>query len=229
MTYDDWRWLGSKEPAPQLAGGAPDLFGALPFPWEESLAAGVDEAGRGALAGPVSVGAVILNADMPIEGLDDSKALSALEREALAEEIRAKALAWCVSWGSARDIERLNILQATVRAMRQAVNTLAVRPSVVLVDGNYTPKGLSMPVTTLVKGDALVAQIAAASILAKTSRDHLMQELDKTYPGYGFATHMGYGTPEHLEALKRLGPCPAHRRTFEPVRSLLAVHESAQY
>lgn len=226
---NDWRWIGGGASATEtLDGGMPGLFDELPLPWEEPLAAGVDEAGRGALAGPVCVAAVILNPAVPIAGLNDSKKLTEKEREALAEEIRAKATAWCVAWGSVEEIDARNILQATMIALKRAVAGLSVKPSTVMVDGNYTPKGLSCPVCTLVKGDGRVAQIAAASILAKTSRDHLMAEMDETYPGYHFAQHAGYGTEVHLEALKAQGPSAIHRKTFEPIKTMLAALEAGQ-
>lgn len=199
----------------------PSLFGDEDPLFSTELAAGVDEAGRGPLAGPVCAAAVILDPAKPIEGLNDSKKLSAKKREALAPLIRERALSWCVAWASVEEIDRLNILQATMLAMTRAVEGLQVRPELILVDGNRTPKALPAPAYAVVKGDAKVAAIAAASILAKTSRDALMAELDKTYPGYGFAGHAGYGTAAHVEAIRRLGITPAHRRTFEPVKSML--------
>ena len=143
------------------------------------------------------------------------------QQDVLAAEIREKATAWAVAWGSVEEIDEHNILQATVIAMKRAVAALGVEPAVVMIDGNYRPKGFKVPVTTLVQGDGRVAQIAAASILAKTSRDRLMSGLDADIPGYHFSQHMGYGTALHLEALRALGPSAVHRRTFEPVRSLL--------
>ena len=220
---NDWRWIGGEYSATEtLDNGLPDLFGELPLPWEEPLAAGVDEAGRGALAGPVCVAAVILDPSTPIEGLNDSKKLTVAERERLAIEIREKATAWAVAWGSVEEIDEHNILQATMIALKRAVNDLSVKPTTVMIDGNYRPKGLPYPACTLVKGDARVAQIAAASILAKTSRDHLMTEMEGNYPGYHFAKHAGYGTAVHLEALKVLGPSAIHRKTFDPVKTMLA-------
>lgn len=171
------------------------------------MTAGVDEAGRGPLAGPVCTAAVILDPARPIEGLDDSKKLTKKRREALAPEIKEKALAWCVAWASAEEIDRLNILQATMVAMKRAVDGLKVRPELVLVDGNRRP-AMGVHVEAIVKGDAKVPAISAASILAKTERDRLMSELARTYPGYGFEVHAGYGTPQH-------------RRSFSPVRAAL--------
>lgn len=181
---------------------------------------GVDEAGRGPWAGPVSAAAVILNPhDLP-EGVDDSKALTALRREALEGEIKARALAWGVGFASVEEIAELNILQATGLAMCRAIEALAVQPAAALVDGNYRFK-LPCDVRTVVGGDGLSLSIAAASILAKTARDRLMIELDGVYPGYGFASHKGYNAPVHQAALKAMGPCPAHRRSWSPIRALL--------
>ena len=181
---------------------------------------GVDEAGRGPWAGPVAAGAVILNPDDLPEGIDDSKALTAAARERLEVEIKARALAWGVGFASAREIETLNILKATGLAMCRAIEAMAVRPVYALVDGNY-PFALPCDVKTVVGGDGLSLSIAAASILAKTARDRLMIELDAQYPGYGFASHKGYNAPIHQNALKTLGPCPAHRRGWSPIRALL--------
>jgi ribonuclease HII len=181
---------------------------------------GVDEAGRGPWAGPVSAGAVILNPhDLP-EGIDDSKALTAARREALEVEIKARAVAWGVGFASVEEIAELNILHATGLAMCRAVEALGVEPTAALVDGNYRFK-LPCEVRTVVGGDGLSLSIAAASILAKTARDRLMVELDGVYPGYGFASHKGYNAPVHQAALKELGPCPAHRRAWAPIRALL--------
>lgn len=182
--------------------------------------AGVDEAGRGPLAGPVCAAAVILDPERPIEGLADSKKLTKKRREALAPEIKEKALAWCVAWASAEEIDRLNILQATMTAMKRAVEGLQIEPELVLVDGNRRP-ALRLPVEAIVKGDAKVPAISAASILAKTERDRVMTELAQTYPGYGFEAHAGYGTAKHLKALMTLGVTPEHRRSFSPVRDAL--------
>ena len=181
---------------------------------------GVDEAGRGPWAGPVSAAAVILNPhDLP-EGVDDSKALTALRRETLEGEIKARALAWGVGFASVEEIAELNILQATGLAMCRAIEALAVQPAAALVDGNYRFK-LPCDVRTVVGGDGLSLSIAAASILAKPARDRLMIELDGVYPGYGFASHKGYNAPVHQAALKAMGPCPAHRRSWSPIRALL--------
>ncbi len=178
---------------------------------------GVDEAGRGPWAGPVSAAAVILDPRRVPEGVDDSKALTALARERLEAEIKLAAIAWCVGFASVEEIETLNILHATGLAMRRAVEGLRVQPAFALVDGNYAFP-LPCPIKTVVKGDATSLSIAAASILAKTARDRLMREMDGLYPGYGFAAHKGYGAPAHGEALVRLGPCPIHRMTWAPVK-----------
>jgi ribonuclease HII len=184
------------------------------------MVAGVDEAGRGPLAGPVVAAAVILDELQPIRGLADSKALSPARREKLFDEIRAKALCVSIAQASAEEIDRLNILQATLLAMQRAVEGLRLRPKQVLVDGNRVPQ-LAVPVQAIVKGDAKVAAISAASILAKVQRDRLCAELDRRWPAYGFAAHKGYPTPEHLAVLRREGPCLEHRRSFTPVRQAL--------
>ena len=184
--------------------------------------AGVDEAGRGPLAGPVVVAAVILDPARPIAGLADSKQLREAQRLALDGEIRARALAFCVIEVDAATIDRLNILQATLLGMRDALRGLAATPDEALIDGNKLPRDLPCPARAIVDGDALIAEISAASILAKVHRDRLLVELDAVHPGYGFATHKGYPTAEHLAALERLGPCPAHRRSFAPVKRLIA-------
>lgn len=186
----------------------------------ERLIAGVDEAGRGPLAGPVSAAAVILDPARPIEGLDDSKRLSAPRREALVVRIKERALAWSVAWATVEEIDRLNILQASLLAMQRAVAALDPAPLHVLVDGNRCP-AFHCSAEAVVGGDARLASIAAASILAKVARDHLMLELDGHHPGYGLAAHKGYPTRAHLEALARLGPSAVHRRSFAPVRALL--------
>lgn len=193
-----------------------------PFPVTNAgtIVAGVDEAGRGPLAGPVVAAAVVLSASYPIDGLADSKTLSALRREALAVQIRAHASAWALGMASVEEIDRLNILQATLLAMQRAVQGLAMTPELVLVDGNRAPR-LACPVRTVVRGDALVKSISAASILAKVARDAILQDLDGEYPGYGFAVHKGYPTAAHQRALETLGPSPVHRRSFGPVRRLL--------
>jgi ribonuclease HII len=181
---------------------------------------GVDEAGRGPLAGSVFAAAVVLDPGRPIEGLADSKQLTRTARERLAEAIRAQAAAWAVASASVEEIDRVNILRASLLAMARAVDALGMQPDEVWVDGLHAPC-VAFPCHTLVDGDRLVAAISAASILAKTARDAEMRALDARYPGYGFADHKGYSTPEHLEALKRQGPCEIHRRSFEPVRMLL--------
>ncbi len=185
------------------------------------LIAGVDEAGRGPLAGPVVAAAVILDDQNPIAGLNDSKKLTAARREQLFDEIRAKALCCSIAEASVAEIDQLNILQATMLAMRRAVEGLRLRPAQVLVDGNRIPV-LNVPAEAIVKGDAKVACIAAASILAKVHRDRLCDELHARHPGYGFATHKGYPTPDHLQALQAQGPCPDHRQSFAPVRAAAA-------
>jgi len=182
--------------------------------------AGVDEAGRGPLAGPVVAAAVILDPARPIAGLRDSKALSARRRAELAAAIRERSLAWAVGIADVAEIDDVNILQATLRAMRRAVCALIVVPSEALVDGNVLPP-LDCPARAIVKGDRDVMAISAASIIAKTARDAMLDEIDGRYPGYGFAQHKGYPTPAHLDALARLGPCPAHRRSFAPVAQQL--------
>jgi len=182
---------------------------------------GIDEAGRGPLAGPVVAAAVILHPERPIPGLNDSKQLSEKRRDALAPLIRAQALAWGVGWASVEEIDAVNIRQANFLAMRRAFEELAVKPTHALVDGKDPPP-LNCKVTCIIGGDALEPAISAASILAKTARDAAMVELCAQYPGYGFARHKGYGSAAHLDALRRLGPSPAHRRTFAPVRALLA-------
>jgi ribonuclease HII len=181
---------------------------------------GVDEAGRGPLAGAVFAAAVILDPARPIAGLADSKALTEGAREALADSIRGQALAWAVASATVAEIDRLNILRATLLAMRRAVEALAVEPLEVQVDGLHTPQ-VRFPCSAIVKGDAKVGAISAASILAKTARDADMVRLDALYPQYGFALHKGYPTPEHLEALRAHGPCEVHRRSFEPVYATL--------
>jgi ribonuclease HII len=181
---------------------------------------GVDEAGRGPWAGPVSAAAVILNPDDLPPGIDDSKALTEKRRALLEPEIKARALAWGVGFASVEEIDELNILHATGLAMRRAVEALAHPPVHALVDGNYRFK-LPCAVTPVVKGDSLSLSIAAASILAKTARDRLMIEMDAVYPGYGFASHKGYNAPIHQNALNTFGPCPEHRRSWAPIKALL--------
>jgi ribonuclease HII len=186
------------------------------------LVAGVDEAGRGPLAGPVVVAAVILDARRRIEGIADSKLLSEMQREELAPRIRAGALAWSVVVVDTDEIERLNILGATLAGMERALRALSLAPELALIDGNRLPRELPCDARAIVDGDATEPAIGAASILAKIERDRIMRELDALHPGYGFARHKGYSTPEHLFALERLGPCAIHRRGFEPVRRLIA-------
>ncbi|SDH54326.1 ribonuclease HII [Propionivibrio dicarboxylicus] len=191
----------------------------MPLWLPEGLVCGVDEAGRGPLAGSVVAAAVILDPQHPIDGLDDSKKLSAKRREKLAEEIRQHALAWAVAEASVEEIDRINILQASLLAMQRAVSALSITPEKALVDGNKCPR-LSCLVEAIVGGDGKVASIAAASILAKTTRDAAMLELHKQYPDYGFDRHMGYPTPQHLQALREHGISPVHRRSFAPVAQL---------
>lgn len=189
--------------------------------WDISgLVAGVDEAGRGPLAGPVVAAAVILDDLKPIKGLADSKKLSASRREKLFDEIRAKALCFSIALASVEEIDQLNILQATMLAMRRAVNGLRLKPNMVLVDGNRLPI-IDIRAEAIVKGDSLVPAISAASILAKVHRDRWCMEVDLVYPQYGFAGHKGYGTAVHLAALKSHGACPEHRKTFKPVTEVL--------
>ncbi len=182
--------------------------------------AGVDEAGRGPLAGPVIAGAVILDPERPIEGLRDSKRLSALRRDALFDQIRERALAWAVGRAEVEEIDRINILQATMLAMRRAVEALEPFAEHALIDGNRCPE-LACTSQAIIRGDSKVAAISAASILAKVTRDREMLELDKRYPGYGLARHKGYPSKAHIEALASLGVSPIHRRSYAPVRRLL--------
>ena len=187
---------------------------------DEEIVCGIDEAGRGPLAGPVCAAAVILAVKPKIQGLNDSKQLTEARRDGLAVKIRSRAIAWGVGWASAAEIDQLNIRQANFLAMARAVEAMmamGVTPHLALVDGNDPPP-LACPVRTIIGGDALEPTISAASILAKTARDALMVELCKRYPGYGFSKHKGYGVPQHLAALRELGPCPEHRMSFSPVR-----------
>ena len=182
----------------------------------QGVRAGIDEAGRGCLAGPVVAGAVILPPDFDLPGLTDSKKLSSRRRAVLAQAIKAQAVSWALGFSWPGEIDRINILQATLAAMARALDALSVRPDLVLVDGNQRfPSHL--PLQTVVGGDAIHPCISAASILAKTFRDELLERMDERYPGYGLAVHKGYGTQEHLDALRRLGPSPVHRRTFKGV------------
>jgi len=196
----------------------PEQLGLL---WDvPGLMAGVDEAGRGPLAGPVVAAAVILDDEHPIKGLGDSKVISEKRRERLFDEIRAKALCCCIAEASVQEIDTLNILQATLLAMRRAVEGLRLKPGKVLVDGNRLPV-LKVPAEAIVKGDAKVPAISAASILAKVYRDRLCIEMDRQHPEYGFAGHKGYPTAEHIAALRMHGASPWHRSSFAPVREVM--------
>ena len=186
----------------------------------EALVCGVDEAGRGPLAGPVFAAAVMLDSARPIAGLADSKILTEKRRMALAQSIRARALAWAVASASVEEIDRMNILQASLLAMRRAVEQLSLTPTEVLVDGLHCPE-IDLRVRAIVGGDATVAAISAASILAKTERDAEMLRLHERFPQYGFDRHKGYPTPGHLDALRRHGVCEIHRRSFAPVRQIV--------
>jgi ribonuclease HII len=183
-------------------------------------AAGVDEAGRGPLAGDVYAAAVILDSNQMIDGLADSKVLSEKKRELLAQQIQTQALCWSVAVATVEEIDRLNILQATLLAMKRAVEGLSIQPDLAWVDGNQSPR-LNCRVQTIIKGDALVPAISAASILAKTARDHDLKRLHALYPQYAFDQHKGYGTALHMARLKQYGPSPVHRRSFAPVRACL--------
>jgi len=195
-------------------------FPPLDIPYQGILLAGVDEVGRGPLVGAVVTAAVILDPEQPIDGLADSKKLSEKRREALFVEIKEKALAWCVAEASVSEIDEINILHATMLAMQRAVEGLKPGAEFVLVDGNRCPE-LPCPSMPVVKGDARHGAISAASILAKVTRDRQMVELEKEYPGYGFAKHKGYPTKQHMAALQELGPIPQHRRSFKPVQMQL--------
>ena len=185
------------------------------------LVAGVDEAGRGPLAGPVVVAAVILDASKPIRGLNDSKQLNEATREKLYGRIIERAVAWSVIFVEREEIDRINIFQATMQGMTRSLLGLSTPPGYALIDGNRLPRQLPCPAQAVIGGDATEPAISAASILAKVSRDRHMVALDAQFPGYGFARHKGYSVPEHLDALTRLGPCEHHRRSFAPVRLLL--------
>lgn len=198
-----------------------DLFAPTPA---TTLIAGVDEAGRGPLAGPVTVAAVILDPLRPIDGLDDSKKLSEKRREALAPLIRERTLAWHVEFVEAAEIDALNILQATLAGMSRALAALDPTPGFARIDGNRLPKALCCPAEALIGGDAIEPAIMAASILAKTARDARLRELDALFPQYGFAGHKGYPSPSHLAALAAHGPCPEHRRSYAPVKRALELH-----
>ncbi len=208
-------------PSKKSSKAKPLVTEQITFVWDlPGLIAGVDEAGRGPLAGPVVAAAVILDDQCPIKGLNDSKKLSAKQREKLYDEIRAKALCCSVAQASVEEIDQLNILQATMLAMKRAVEGLRLKPTKVLVDGNRLPV-LDVLAEAIVKGDATVPAISAASILAKVTRDRWCAELDAAYPQYGFSGHKGYGTAEHLAALQAHGACPEHRKTFAPVTAVL--------
>ena len=198
--------------------GSKQLAMGLDFDLVEELVAGVDEVGRGPLCGAVVTAAVILDPRRPILGLNDSKKLTEARRELLYEEICEKALAWCIARAEVDEIDRLNILHATMLAMQRAVEGLSITPRLALIDGNRCPQ-LKVPSAPVIKGDSKVPAIAAASILAKVSRDREMSAFELIYPGYGIGGHKGYPTPVHLEALARLGPTPIHRRSFAPVRA----------
>lgn len=199
-----------------------DMFYDIEIAESGELIAGVDEAGRGPLAGPVVAAAVILDPEKPIEGLRDSKKLTEEQRDALAPLIKERALAWCVAHATVEEIEKLNILQATLLAMTRAVDGLSIEPKAVLVDGNRIPK-MNRAVFAVVKGDDKVPAISAASIIAKTTRDGWLIELDKRYPEYGFARHKGYGTKQHLDAIRSHGILPIHRKTFAPIAKMIAA------
>lgn len=188
---------------------------------EDALVAGVDEAGRGPLAGDVVAAAVILAPNHRLIGLNDSKQLSESKREALFEQIKTESLAFCIARATVAEIERYNILQATMMAMARALKGLQKSPHAVLIDGNRVPKGLDMTAVAVVKGDSRVHAISAASILAKVTRDREMVSAHQQYPAYGFAQHKGYPTAAHLAALAQHGPCAIHRKTYKPVRALL--------
>ena len=213
------RKKAAKARSARLPPGDPDP--TLPRP-----VGGVDEAGRGPLAGPVTAGAVIAPDGWTLQGLDDSKKLTEEARDRLAEAIRSDpSVRWGVGWASAEEIDRINILQATFLAMRRALEAAGVAPASVAVDGNRRISQLDLPQMPVVEGDGKVASIAAASVLAKTARDAWMVQAEAEHPGYGFAVHKGYPTPDHLEALARLGPCAIHRRSFGPVRRRIEILE----
>jgi ribonuclease HII len=191
-----------------------------------ALVCGVDEAGRGPLAGPVFAACVVLDPRRRIRGLADSKTLSAARRETLSAKIRERSLGWAIAQASVEEIDRLNILRASLLAMQRAVEQLSLAPDEVLVDGLHCPD-VRFPTRAIVDGDALIPAISAASILAKTARDAFMCEMHALYPQYGFERHKGYSTPEHLQALQQHGVCPAHRRSFAPVRTLSLPFDDA--
>ncbi len=192
------------------------------LPDHTHLIAGVDEVGRGPLAGPVIAAAVILDPQRPIEGLADSKKLSEKRRETLSKIIQEEALCWSISRAEVEEIDRLNILHASLLAMRRAVMSLSLQPELALIDGNRCPQ-LPCSAEAVIKGDSRVAAISAASIIAKVARDREMQEMDREYPGYGLARHKGYPSKQHMEALQLLGASPIHRRSYAPVRKVLGL------
>ena len=219
--------LKSKAVRKRTASVAKGLLKAeqVALSWDTpGLVAGVDEAGRGPLAGPVFAAAVILDDLKPIKGLADSKTLTAKKRDKLYDEIRAKALCCSVAQASTEEVDALNILQATMLAMQRAVDGLRLKPVKVLVDGNRIPK-LDVLAEAIVKGDSKVQAISAASILAKVSRDRWCSDLHAQFPNYGFDQHKGYGTAQHMAALKEFGPCPEHRTSFAPVTAVLHLKE----
>jgi len=197
----------------------------LVFQSRGDLIAGVDEVGRGPLAGDVVAAAVILDSGQPIPGLTDSKALTAKRRELLSEQIKERALSWCIASASVAEIDTLNILQASLLAMQRAVAGLSLIPEFCQIDGNKLPAGLPCPAEAIIRGDSLIAAIGAASILAKVRRDADMVALDQQYPHYGFARHKGYPTPAHLAALQVHGVINAHRRSYAPVKAILAQNK----
>ena len=200
----------------------PDSMSLIFFNYENELVCGVDEAGRGPLAGPVFAAAVILDKDRPISGLRDSKKLTQARREVLAEQIKANAAAWCIAQASEEEIDCLNILQASMLAMRRAIDGLAVLPTLALIDGNRCPP-CSVRAEPIIGGDDKVAEISAASILAKTARDMALLQLHELYPHYAFDKHKGYPTALHMERLRLHGVSPVHRRSYAPVRAVLAA------
>lgn len=208
----------------KAAARCADLFGDVLLAQSADLIAGVDEAGRGPLAGPVVAAAVILDPDNPIEGLRDSKKLSEDVRERLAVEIKEKALCWSVAHATVEEIDEINILQATMLAMKRAIEGLSITPGLVLVDGNRLPP-VKLPMDAIVKGDDLIPAISAASIIAKTTRDGWLREIDKIYPEYGFAKHKGYGVKAHVAAIEKYGVLPVHRKTFAPISGMLKGKE----
>ena len=187
---------------------------------ETDLVAGVDEVGRGPLAGPVVAAAVILDPKKPIDGLCDSKKMSANRRLEMSDKIKSNSLAWSLGRAEAKEIDEINILQASLLAMKRAIEILNIEPDIVLVDGNYTPS-INFKKKAIVKGDSFISEISAASIIAKVERDNEMIALDKIYPGYGFSSHKGYPTKQHIESLKKLGITDIHRVTFSPVSKYL--------